>query len=116
MENRPVDQEMLQLLFDIFQSDIDAHLHRGFTILPAKGLPPVDTKKQEILFNTGENREIWWVFSGMGSQWVGMGECEIHVVFNKVYYLFIHLFILETIIARFSYVFCVLYRKLCLYI
>ncbi|XP_014236983.1 fatty acid synthase-like [Trichogramma pretiosum] len=74
VEGRPVDVELLQMMYDIFQSEINAHLFRGFTVVPAKEMLAPETKKREILFNTGENKEIWWVFSGMGSQWVGMGE------------------------------------------
>lgn len=77
MESRPVDADYLQLLYDIFQSEIDAHLFRGYTIVPAKGLPATDSKKREMLFQPGQSKEVWWVFSGMGSQWAGMGKLMI---------------------------------------
>ncbi|XP_033218585.1 fatty acid synthase-like [Belonocnema kinseyi] len=72
MESRPVDVEMVQLLSDLFEVDTPAHLYRGYTLLPPRGLPK--TKVREIQFNTSVPREIWYLFSGMGSQWVGMGE------------------------------------------
>lgn len=67
------------MLYDIFSSDVDAFLYRGYTVLPAKGVLPPGTKKQEFSFNTGEKKEIWWVFSGMGSQWIGMGKSLNHL-------------------------------------
>lgn len=72
MESRPVDVEMVQLLSDLFEVNTPAHLYRGYTLLPPRGLPK--TKVREIQFNTGIRREIWYLFSGMGSQWVGMGK------------------------------------------
>lgn len=65
------------MLYDIFQSEIDAHLYRGYTIVPAKGVALPEQKKQEILFISGEKRQIWWIFSGMGSQWAGMGKYTV---------------------------------------
>ena len=63
---------MTQLFYDIFEKDIPAHLYRGFTVLPPRGL--IQSKRQEVKFNGGEQKEVWFIFSGMGSQWVGMGE------------------------------------------
>lgn len=63
---------MIQLLYDVFETEIIAHLYRGYTVLPPEGL--VTNKSREIQFNTGIKREIWYMFSGMGSQWVGMGK------------------------------------------
>ncbi|KAJ8680791.1 hypothetical protein QAD02_016578 [Eretmocerus hayati] len=73
-ESRPVDAEFVQLVHDVFSSEVDGHLYRGYSIVPAKGLIQPGSKKQEVLFNSGESKEIWWVYSGMGSQWAGMGE------------------------------------------
>ena len=72
MEKRPTDVEMIQLLYDIFETNIPAHLYRGYTLLPSRGLP--EKKIREIQFITGAKREIWYLFSGMGSQWIGMGK------------------------------------------
>ena len=85
MESRPVDVEFLQLLYDIFQSEVDGHLYRGYTIVPAQGYPPLNSKKQDIQFFSDEKKEIWWVFSGMGSQWSGMGKCAIYLQYSIFY-------------------------------
>ncbi|KAJ8680788.1 hypothetical protein QAD02_016575 [Eretmocerus hayati] len=79
VESRPVDSELVALLHEIFQSDIDGHLYRGYSIVPAKGILNSRSKKREILFNSGESKEIWWVYSGMGSQWAGMGEALLQL-------------------------------------
>ncbi|XP_051160074.1 fatty acid synthase-like [Leptopilina boulardi] len=77
LESRPVDVEMLQLIYDIFETEIPAHLYRGYTLLPPRGL--AKNKTRDIQFNTGLKREIWYMFSGMGSQWVGMGESLMQI-------------------------------------
>lgn len=56
LESRPVDVEMLQLLYDIFETEIPANLIRGYTLLPSKGLPK--TKMRNIELNTSIKREI----------------------------------------------------------
>ncbi|XP_043469513.1 fatty acid synthase-like [Leptopilina heterotoma] len=77
LEKRPTDVEMLQLLYDVFETEIPAHLYRGYTLLPPDGL--VKDKIRGIQFNSGFKREIWYMFSGMGSQWVGMGEALLEI-------------------------------------
>ncbi|XP_043468926.1 fatty acid synthase-like [Leptopilina heterotoma] len=82
LESQTADVEMIQLLYDVFETDVTAHLYRGYTVLPPQGL--VENKAREIQFNTGMQREIWYMFSGMGSQWVGMGEALMKIpVFAK---------------------------------
>lgn len=70
MESKPVDVEMLQLMNDVFETEIPSHLYRGYTLLPSHGLPKI--KIREIQYNPGFKREVWFMFSGMGFQWVGM--------------------------------------------
>ena len=72
MESRPVDVEMLQLLNDVFEVENSVHLYRGYTVLPPRGI--VTSQLREIQYFTGDKKQIWYIFSGMGSQWSGMGE------------------------------------------
>ncbi|XP_051173749.1 fatty acid synthase-like [Leptopilina boulardi] len=72
LENREVDVEMLQLLYDVFEKPVRGHLYRGYTVLPLEGLQK--TKIQGIELTSGIKKEIWYMFSGMGSQWIGMGK------------------------------------------
>ncbi|KAK2587686.1 hypothetical protein KPH14_003803 [Odynerus spinipes] len=62
------DDEFIALLHDIHYENIPGHMVRGFEIL---GKP--DRYREVIDFN-GAKRPVWFVFSGMGSQWKGMGK------------------------------------------
>lgn len=75
VESRPVDVEYVRLLHDIHSEDISGHLYRGYTVLPSHGL--AKTKIREIENFIGNKRPVWFVFSGMGSQWPGMGKSLI---------------------------------------
>ncbi|XP_051160333.1 fatty acid synthase-like [Leptopilina boulardi] len=77
LENRSVDVEMLQLIYDIFKTEIPAHMYRGYTLLPPHGLTEIKTRG--IQHNPNIRKEIWYMFSGMGSQWVGMGEALLQI-------------------------------------
>ncbi|XP_065204299.1 fatty acid synthase-like isoform X2 [Planococcus citri] len=63
------DTEYIRLMHEIFSEDINGHLQRGFVILDAG--KEHNRSKQ---FVSGEKRPIWFVFSGMGSQWTTMGQ------------------------------------------
>ena len=67
-----MDIEYVRLLQDIFMEDISGHLYRGYTVLPPRGL--VTNSPKEVQNYLGNKRPVWFVFSGMGSQWPGMGE------------------------------------------
>lgn len=51
---------------------------------------------REIENYLGTSRPIWFVFSGMGSQWPGMGMYHVNSLLvsknenNYIFYLFIH--------------------------
>nr|XP_033197779.1 fatty acid synthase-like [Bombus vancouverensis nearcticus] len=71
IESIPVDVEYIRLLHDIHSENITGHLFRGYTMVGSKTSekPPRDIQEY-----SGIKRPIWFVFSGMGSQWPGMGE------------------------------------------
>lgn len=72
IESRPVDVEYIRLLHDIHARDIPGHLYRGYTIV---GNSAASQKHiREIEHYPGAKRPIWFVFSGMGSQWPAMGR------------------------------------------
>ncbi|XP_043468880.1 fatty acid synthase-like [Leptopilina heterotoma] len=82
LESRPVDVEILQLMYDVFETETPAHLYRGYTILPPREL--LTNKTRKIQNCSGEKKEIWYMFSGMGSQWAGMGVALLQIpVFAK---------------------------------
>ncbi|XP_059062960.1 fatty acid synthase-like [Achroia grisella] len=73
LKNQPVDPEQIGLLHNIHENEIPGHMCRGYIIL--------DTNEQNETVNVAEsldhypgiNRPLWFVYSGMGSQWAGMG-------------------------------------------
>ncbi|XP_066247499.1 fatty acid synthase-like [Euwallacea similis] len=60
------DVEYVQLTRELFAKPILGHLYRGYTLLGA------EEQKQETEYHQGTKRPIWFVYSGMGSQWNGM--------------------------------------------
>ncbi|KAL2715899.1 fatty acid synthase-like [Vespula squamosa] len=71
IDNRPVDVEFIRLLHDIHLKTIPGHLYRGYTITDSKAS---DTKIREIESFSGTKRPICFVFSGMDSQWLEIGQ------------------------------------------
>ncbi|XP_053598737.1 fatty acid synthase [Microplitis demolitor] len=71
VESRPLDVEYVRLLQDIHSEDIPGHLYRGYTILSKHTTQ--ENRIRDIEHYPGAKRPIWFVFSGMGSQWPGMG-------------------------------------------
>ncbi|XP_046415450.1 fatty acid synthase-like isoform X1 [Neodiprion fabricii] len=69
---RPVDVEYVNLFHNIFTEEIPGHFYRGYTVLPPRGIS--ENIKRSVQYYSSEKRPIWFVFSGMGSQWVGIGE------------------------------------------
>lgn len=61
------DEELFALVSQVHSKNIPGHSYRGFAILGEKGSSDV----QQLL---SDNRPMWWVFSGMGSQWPGMAK------------------------------------------
>lgn len=61
------DDEFLALLHDTYVNNVAGHPYRGYSVLGN-----VNTRETNECI--GEKRPIWYVFSGMGSQWPGMGK------------------------------------------
>ncbi|XP_044017899.1 fatty acid synthase-like [Aphidius gifuensis] len=70
VESRPVDVEYIKLLHDIHAQGTSGHLYRGYTIL---NTTDPEKRIKKIEHYPGAKRPIWFVFSGMGSQWPAMG-------------------------------------------
>ncbi|XP_077296458.1 fatty acid synthase-like [Arctopsyche grandis] len=69
LESNPIDVEHIRLLHDIHDYNISGHVFRGYTLLSELIL-----KSRDVQYFSGTKRPIWFVFSGMGSQWAGMGS------------------------------------------
>ncbi|XP_065219670.1 fatty acid synthase-like [Planococcus citri] len=66
--------EYIRLLHEIFKYGIQGHPYRGYIILQKNNSPKVSKK-----FFSGEKRPIWFVFSGLGSQWPAMGKLLMEI-------------------------------------
>ncbi|VVC29215.1 Hypothetical protein CINCED_3A015604 [Cinara cedri] len=75
-----VDEEYVALLHSVFSKNIRGHFHRSYIILPT-----TDSSREIDVFSiTNEKPPVWFVFSGMGSQWLGMGEQLLKIpIFNR---------------------------------
>ncbi|KAK5642459.1 hypothetical protein RI129_008626 [Pyrocoelia pectoralis] len=67
VEERKDDIELMALLNDIHAQSIVGHSFRGYQLLGK-------AYTQEITNTNSEKRPIWYVFSGMGSQWPQMAK------------------------------------------
>ncbi|KOB71689.1 Uncharacterized protein OBRU01_13331, partial [Operophtera brumata] len=76
LKSRPIDPEQLALLQNIHQTRITGHLGRGFAILDTKDGMTVSLSEQVDYFDDVQ-RPLWFVYSGMGSQWPGHSVGEL---------------------------------------
>ncbi|KAJ9575473.1 hypothetical protein L9F63_007678, partial [Diploptera punctata] len=78
IDSLPRDDDTVALLHEIHSNNIIGHGYRGYTILGDS------TPIREISQFNGEKRPVWFVFSGMGTQWAGMGKDLMQLeVFEK---------------------------------
>ncbi|XP_073948505.1 fatty acid synthase-like [Choristoneura fumiferana] len=73
LKSRPIDPEELALLHNIHSTKISGHLGRGFTILDTDENKKTVSLCEKADYFDGGDRPLWFVYSGMGSQWAGMG-------------------------------------------
>ncbi|KAG5891275.1 hypothetical protein JTB14_019645 [Gonioctena quinquepunctata] len=66
LKTKPKDPEYYKLVQDVFSKPIQGHLQRGYLLFSEEG------PKQETIYYQGNKRPIWFVYSGMGSQWCKM--------------------------------------------
>lgn len=62
------DDEFISIIHDIHANNISGHSVRGFEVLGNSNIREVGQ------YNSSSKRPIWFLFSGMGSQWAGMGQ------------------------------------------
>ncbi|KAG5674367.1 hypothetical protein PVAND_004341 [Polypedilum vanderplanki] len=63
------DEEFLGLINEIHSKNIPMHYYRGYTVMGADG-----SNQREIEECRDEKRPIWYIYSGMGSQWASMAK------------------------------------------
>lgn len=73
---RPLDTEFIALLQNSQILTNPANIYRGFGIFrhDEQTQKAICLERDVQYFNEGEKRKIVWVFSGIGSQWAGMGS------------------------------------------
>ncbi|GBP54608.1 Fatty acid synthase [Eumeta japonica] len=73
LKSRPMDAEEIGLLHNIHSQDIRGHLARGYTVLDENEEGHTVSLADGCEFYPDIRRPVWFVYSGMGSQWAGMG-------------------------------------------
>ncbi|KAL0867964.1 hypothetical protein ABMA27_008631 [Loxostege sticticalis] len=71
LESRPVDAELIRLYHAIHDEDIIGHVVRGYSLLESHP-PKAVSVARDMQYFSGLKRPVWFVYSGMGSQWAGM--------------------------------------------
>ncbi|XP_063537569.1 fatty acid synthase-like [Cydia strobilella] len=73
LKSRPIDAEELALIQNIHSSKINGHLGKGFAVLDTDKESKTMSLCERAAYFDGGSRPLWFVYSGMGSQWTGMG-------------------------------------------
>ncbi|KAL0867562.1 hypothetical protein ABMA27_008331 [Loxostege sticticalis] len=73
LKSHPIDPEQLALLHNIHHMNISGHLGRGFTILDTNSDQKTYSLMEKCEYFDAAKKPLWFVYSGMGSQWAGMG-------------------------------------------
>ncbi|XP_022124139.2 fatty acid synthase [Pieris rapae] len=73
LKSRTVDPEELALFHNIHQTPVAGHLGRGYLILDTNEANETVALSEKCEYFDNAVRPLWFVYSGMGSQWVGMG-------------------------------------------
>ncbi|XP_072934748.1 fatty acid synthase-like [Epargyreus clarus] len=79
LKSRPIDPEELTLFHHLHETRISGHLGRGFIIIDTN-----EENKTVSLFEKADYFDdvkcpLWFVYSGMGSQWAGMGTALMRI-------------------------------------
>ncbi|GBP64860.1 Fatty acid synthase [Eumeta japonica] len=73
LKAQPLDAEEIGLLHNIHKQDIQGHLARGYVVLITNEEGQTVSLAENCDYYPDIRRPVWFVYSGMGSQWAGMG-------------------------------------------
>ncbi|XP_045454233.1 fatty acid synthase-like [Melitaea cinxia] len=73
IKTRPIDPEELALFRSIHKTSVFGHMGRGYTILDTNDKNETISLSEKVDYFNDVKRPLWFVYSGMGSQWAGMG-------------------------------------------
>lgn len=81
IEKHQDDEEFIGLVNEIHQKNIPLHHYRGYAVMDGKNTI------REVSEVDSNPRPIWYVYSGMGSQWASMARemMQIDVFSNSIY-------------------------------
>ncbi|XP_015174820.1 PREDICTED: fatty acid synthase-like [Polistes dominula] len=68
------NEELLQLINDAMIKPLNHSLFRGYILLSSTEETESKTILEEIVPVNETSKELWFVFTGMGCQWTGMGQ------------------------------------------
>uniref|UniRef100_A0A336MQ27 Fatty acid synthase n=1 Tax=Culicoides sonorensis TaxID=179676 RepID=A0A336MQ27_CULSO len=76
------DEEYLGLINEVHSKPITNHFYRGYALLRGD-----DNVTKEVLDCKDERRPLWYIYSGMGSQWASMAKdlMQIDVFRNSIH-------------------------------
>ncbi|XP_045503125.1 fatty acid synthase-like isoform X1 [Colias croceus] len=74
LKSRSIDPEELALFHNIHKTNIPGHLGRGYIILDTNEANETVSLVEKSDYCDITSRPLWFVYSGMGSQWPGMGK------------------------------------------
>ncbi|XP_075983865.1 fatty acid synthase-like [Anticarsia gemmatalis] len=73
LKSNPIDPEQLALLHNIHRTSVPGHMGRGYIVLQTNEEQKTVSLSEKAEYFDDERRPLWFVYSGMGSQWAGMG-------------------------------------------
>uniref|UniRef100_W4VRN6 Fatty acid synthase n=1 Tax=Corethrella appendiculata TaxID=1370023 RepID=W4VRN6_9DIPT len=75
------DDEYIALVNEVHSRGIPLHYYRGYAVLGD------DDTVREVVESKSEKRPIWFIYSGMGSQWASMAKdmMQVEVFRNSIY-------------------------------
>ncbi|CAH0402646.1 unnamed protein product [Chilo suppressalis] len=83
IKDKPLDPEEIALIHNIHKNRISKHLARGIGIYSTKDNKTITHCLMADNYDE-ISRPLWYVYSGMGSQWIGMGRSLMLIpIFNK---------------------------------
>lgn len=80
VKSTTLDPEFIGLLHSIQKTQIPENLYRGFGVFESTGVDsvPMCLSEENKRIEEGQ-RPVIWMFSGMGSQWAGMGKSLMQI-------------------------------------
>ncbi|XP_072934757.1 fatty acid synthase-like [Epargyreus clarus] len=73
LKSNPIDPEKLALLHNFYTKNTSSHMGRGFAIVATDSDNETVCLSEQVDYFDDVKRPLWFVYSGMGSQWAGMG-------------------------------------------